>query len=177
MTQAAKREREGLAPSNGPKLNEQAKQFAAAARRALRTSNATRLLGFALESIDKGHVVLRLNAGTRHTQLHGVVHGGILAALADTAGAMAAYTMVPKGTAIATIEMKINYLEPVPAGRVRAEANRATRRPEFRGDRVRDSRSRGQTGGKGADHLRRGRWTLDGSVGPPMRMRLNGLHG
>ncbi|HEY1924564.1 MAG TPA: PaaI family thioesterase [Candidatus Acidoferrum sp.] len=122
MTQAAKHERQGLAPLNGPKLNEQAKQFAAAARRALRTSNATRFLGFTLESINKGHVVLRLNAGTRHTQLHGVVHGGILAALADTAGAMAAYTMVPKGTAIATIEMKINYLEPVRAGRVRAEA-------------------------------------------------------
>jgi uncharacterized protein (TIGR00369 family) len=122
VTQAAKHEREGLAPSNGPKWNDQAKQFAAAARRALRTSNATRFLGFALESINQGHAVLRLNAGTRHTQLHGVVHGGILAALADTAGAMAAYTMVPKGTAIATIEMKINYLEPVRVGRVRAEA-------------------------------------------------------
>jgi uncharacterized protein (TIGR00369 family) len=122
VTQAAKHERDGLAPSNRPKLNEQAEPFAMAARRALRTSNATRFLGFALESINKGHVVLRLNAGTRHTQLHGVVHGGILAALADTAGAMATYTMVPKGTAIATIEMKINYLEPVRAGRVRAEA-------------------------------------------------------
>jgi uncharacterized protein (TIGR00369 family) len=96
--------------------------FAKAARKALRSSNATRFLGFALESIDKGYAALRLNAGARHKQIHGVVHGGILAALADTAGAMAAYTMVPKSTAIATIEMKINYLEPVPAGRVRAES-------------------------------------------------------
>jgi uncharacterized protein (TIGR00369 family) len=97
-------------------------EMAAVARRALRHSHATRFLGFSLEAIDKGWAVLRLKAGTHHKQLHGVVHGGILAALADTVRAMAAYTVVTKGTAIATIEMKINYLEPVPVGRVRAEA-------------------------------------------------------
>jgi uncharacterized protein (TIGR00369 family) len=97
-------------------------EMAAIARRALRESHATRFLGFSLEAIDKGWAVLRLKAGTRHKQLHGVVHGGILAALADTVGAMASYTVVPRGTAIATIEMKINYLEPVPVGLVSAEA-------------------------------------------------------
>jgi uncharacterized protein (TIGR00369 family) len=97
-------------------------EMAAIARRALRQNHAIRFLGFSLESIDKGWAVLRLKAGTQHKQIHGVVHGGILAALADTVGAMASYTVVPQGTAIATIEMKINYLEPVPVGRVRAEA-------------------------------------------------------
>ena len=96
--------------------------LAAIARRTLRNSHATRFLGFSLEAIDEGWAALRLKAGTHHKQVHGVVHGGILAALADTVGAMASYTVVPKGTAIATIEMKINYLEPVPTGRVRAEA-------------------------------------------------------
>jgi uncharacterized protein (TIGR00369 family) len=98
-------------------------EMAAIARRALRKSNAIRFLGFSLEAIDKGWAVMRLKAGTHHKQIHGVVHGGILAALADTVGAMASYTVVPPGTAIATIEMKINYLEPVPVGRVRAEAH------------------------------------------------------
>jgi len=97
--------------------------MAAVARRALRRSNAIQFLGFSLETINKGWAVLRLKADTRHKQIHGVVHGGILAALADTVGAMASYTVVPAGTAIATIEMKINYLEPVPVGRVRAEAH------------------------------------------------------
>jgi uncharacterized protein (TIGR00369 family) len=100
-----------------------AAELAAIARRALRQSHATRFLGFSLEAIDRGWAVLRLTAGTHHKQIHGVVHGGILAALADTVGAMAAYTVVPRGTAIATIEMKINYLEPVPVGRVRAKAH------------------------------------------------------
>src|SRR3954462_13822199 len=36
------------------------------------------------------------------------------------AGAIAVYTTVPRGTALATVELKINYLEAVPEGRVRA---------------------------------------------------------
>jgi uncharacterized protein (TIGR00369 family) len=97
--------------------------MAAIARKALRNSQAIQFLGFSIEAIDRGWAVMRLNAGAQHKQIHGVVHGGILAALADTVGAMAAYTVVPRGTGIATIEMKINYLEPVPVGRVRAEAH------------------------------------------------------
>jgi uncharacterized protein (TIGR00369 family) len=54
--------------------------------------------------------------------LHGVVHGGILTALADTAAAVAAYTVIPRGTEIATLELKINFLEPVAGGRVLADA-------------------------------------------------------
>ena len=96
--------------------------MAAVARRALRQSHAIQFMGFSLEAIDKGWAVMQLKAETHHKQIHGVVHGGILAALADTVGAMASYTVVPNGTAIATIEMKINFLEPVPIGRVRAEA-------------------------------------------------------
>jgi uncharacterized protein (TIGR00369 family) len=98
-------------------------EMTAVARRALRKSHAIRFLGFSLEAINKGWAVMRLKARTHHKQIHGVVHGRILAALADTVGAMASYTVVPQGTAIATIEMKINYLEPVPVGRVRADAH------------------------------------------------------
>jgi uncharacterized protein (TIGR00369 family) len=57
-----------------------------------------------------------------HKQIHGVVHGGILAALADTTAAIAAYTVVPRGVELATLELKINFLEPVPGGTVKAEA-------------------------------------------------------
>jgi 1,4-dihydroxy-2-naphthoyl-CoA hydrolase len=66
--------------------------------------------------------VLKLDVKGKHRQLHGVVHGGILAALADTASAIAAYTVVAPGSAIATVELKINYLEAVPGGTVKADA-------------------------------------------------------
>ena len=42
--------------------------------------------------------------------------------MADTTGAIAAYTAVPRGVELATLELKINYLEPVPGGRVKAYA-------------------------------------------------------
>jgi uncharacterized protein (TIGR00369 family) len=98
------------------------KGFISATRKHLKGSRAIALLGFNLESAEPGRAVLRLKALPHHKQLNGVVHGGILAALADTAAAIAAYTTVPKGTALATIELKINYLEAIPGGRIRADA-------------------------------------------------------
>jgi uncharacterized protein (TIGR00369 family) len=92
------------------------------ARRTLRENPATSLLGFEAVSVGNGRAVLKLDVKGKHRQLHGVVHGGILAALADTASAIAAYTVVAPGSAIATVELKINYLEAVPGGRVKADA-------------------------------------------------------
>jgi uncharacterized protein (TIGR00369 family) len=82
----------------------------------LRNSAPGQLFGYELDSIGEG------KAAERHKQIHGVVHGGILASLADTAGAMAAYPMLPHGTRLATVEMTINYLEAVDRGPIIAEA-------------------------------------------------------
>jgi uncharacterized protein (TIGR00369 family) len=88
----------------------------------LRENQTTRHFGFALVMAERGKVVLRMRVGKKHLQVHGVVHGGVLAALADTAGGLATYMSVPRGTRVATIEMKINYLEAVEGGCVTAEA-------------------------------------------------------
>ena len=65
--------------------------------------------------------MLRMRVREHHKQVHGVVHGGVLAALADTAGGLASYTAA-SGPRVATIEMKINYLEAVAGGTVVADA-------------------------------------------------------
>jgi uncharacterized protein (TIGR00369 family) len=104
------------------KLAKVSPKLMAATRRHLKKSRAVTMLGFDLEAVSRGRAILRLDARQHHKQLNDVVHGGILAALADTAGAIAAYTTVPAGVALATIELKINYLEAVPGGRIRAEA-------------------------------------------------------
>jgi 1,4-dihydroxy-2-naphthoyl-CoA hydrolase len=88
----------------------------------LRSSNTARQFGFVLGEAGPGRVVLQMRVGERHMQVHGVVHGGVIAALADTAGGLATYMACPPGTRIATVEMKINYLEAVEGGVVRAEA-------------------------------------------------------
>jgi uncharacterized protein (TIGR00369 family) len=104
------------------KSSKEAKSLTTLARRTLKENPATNLLGFELQSISRGRAVLRMDVQPRHRQMQGVVHGGILAALADTASAIAAYTTVPPGTAIATVELKINYLEAVARGRIKADA-------------------------------------------------------
>lgn len=91
-------------------------------RSRLQESTTAKQFGFALVEAQRGKVVLRMNVNERHLQVHGVVHGGVLAALADTAGGLATYMACPRGTRVATIEMKINYLEAVEGGHVIAEA-------------------------------------------------------
>ena len=91
--------------------------------RRLRTSNTTRQFGFVLTEAEPSRILLRMRVAQRHKQVHGVVHGGVLAALADTAGGLATYMAVPHGTRVATIEMKNNYLEAVEAGTVTAAAH------------------------------------------------------
>lgn len=47
----------------------------------------------------------------------GVLHGGVLMALADTAGASCAYLNLPAGAATTTIESKTNFVRAVRVGR------------------------------------------------------------
>ena len=91
-------------------------------RQRMKESQVITHLGFDVEKVQKGRAIFLLDVRPHHKQLHGVVHGGILAALADTTAAIAVYTAVPRGTEIATVELKINYLEPVPGGRIKADA-------------------------------------------------------
>ena len=91
-------------------------------RERMKESQVITHLGFDVEKVEKGRAVFLLDVREHHKQIHGVVHGGILAALAHTTAAIAAYSVVPKGTEIATVELKINYLEPVPGGRIKADA-------------------------------------------------------
>lgn len=91
-------------------------------RERLRVTNTAKQFGFVLDDVAPGRAVLRMEVDERHKQVHGVVHGGVLAALADTAGGLATYMAMPRGTRVATIEMKINYLEGVAGGTVKADA-------------------------------------------------------
>lgn len=89
-------------------------------RRRMKKSRLPTLLGFHVESLRLGRAVLSMQVKKHHKQIQDVVHGGVIAALADTAAAIAAYTVVPQGTEIATIELKINYLSAVPDGKIKA---------------------------------------------------------
>jgi uncharacterized protein (TIGR00369 family) len=52
----------------------------------------------------------------------GVLHGGVLMALADSAGAVCAFLNLPQGATTSTIESKTNFLGAVRSGTVRARS-------------------------------------------------------
>lgn len=62
-----------------------------------------------LEASDKG-VVVALDLEPRHLQQHGIVHGGVLSALADISLAFAGGLAM--GSDAVTSEFKINYIRP-----------------------------------------------------------------
>jgi uncharacterized protein (TIGR00369 family) len=87
----------------------------------LRRSNPSQHFGFELVEAQRGRVAIRMAVRELHQQIQGAVHGGVLAALADTAGGLAAFVASPPGTRVVTIELKINFLESVERGSVTAD--------------------------------------------------------
>ena len=69
------------------KLSKEVKRVTELVRQRMKESKATELLGFDVESVHDGRAIFRLDVHPRHKQIHGAVHGGILAALADTTAA------------------------------------------------------------------------------------------
>jgi uncharacterized protein (TIGR00369 family) len=105
------------------RINKSQVQLAVAELKArLKSTNTAKQFGFVLEEAEPGRVLLRMRVDERHLQVHRVVHGGVVAALADTAGGLATYMALPRGKRVATVEMKINYLEGVEGGIVDADA-------------------------------------------------------
>src|SRR5260370_11979578 len=103
------------------KMSREEKRVTELVRQRMKESHSMEMLGFDVESVREGRAIFRLDVKPNHKQIHGVVHGGILAALADTTAAIAAYTAIPKGTEIATVGLSLNYLEPVPCARTQAD--------------------------------------------------------
>jgi uncharacterized protein (TIGR00369 family) len=52
----------------------------------------------------------------------GILHGGVLMTLADSAGAVCAFLNMPQGSRTSTIESKTNFLGAVRGGEVRARS-------------------------------------------------------
>ncbi|MBI3845039.1 MAG: PaaI family thioesterase [Planctomycetes bacterium] len=85
--------------------------------------NFPRLLGMAIDDVAEGTCTLTVRMRDDLKQRYGVMHGGVLATLVDSAVAFALYSLVTPGDEITTIEMKTNFLAPVRDGDVaRAEA-------------------------------------------------------
>jgi uncharacterized protein (TIGR00369 family) len=79
-------------------------------------------LGIRVREVRRGYAQLEVENRQELGNPTGVMHGGASFGLADTAVAVALISIYGSGNALLTIEMKINYLEPIFPGPVSAEA-------------------------------------------------------
>ncbi len=68
--------------------------------------------GVGIESVEAGRVVLSMSHRADLTQQHGFLHAGVVATALDSACGYAAFTLMPVGAGVLTIEFKINLLAP-----------------------------------------------------------------
>jgi uncharacterized protein (TIGR00369 family) len=73
---------------------------------------AMRTLGVTIARLEPGEVDLSMPYSLDWTQQNGFVHAGIITAGLDTACGIAAFTLMPSGSDILTVEFKTNLLAP-----------------------------------------------------------------
>lgn len=69
-------------------------------------------LGATISEIEPGYIAIRFPFHERFTQQHGFLHAGIVATVLDSACGYAAFSLMPAGVGVLSIEFKINLLAP-----------------------------------------------------------------
>jgi uncharacterized protein (TIGR00369 family) len=80
-------------------------------------------IGAELLLVEPGKVEIALPYRSDLTQQHGYMHAGIITTIADTACGYAAYTLMPAGSEVLSVEFKVNLLRPAKGERFVAVAN------------------------------------------------------
>jgi uncharacterized protein (TIGR00369 family) len=86
--------------------------FASRVRESFGRQKAMALIGASLKSVAAGAVEIALPYRDDLTQQKGFIHGGILGMIADTACGYAAFSLMPAGGSLVTVEYKMNILKP-----------------------------------------------------------------
>jgi uncharacterized protein (TIGR00369 family) len=73
---------------------------------------AMHLIRATLPVVEHGRTEIHVPHWDGIEQQHGLVHGGVVGMIADTAAGYAAMTMVPSGASVLTVEYKLNLVAP-----------------------------------------------------------------
>ncbi|HLL70347.1 MAG TPA: PaaI family thioesterase [Pyrinomonadaceae bacterium] len=82
----------------------------------------TRLLGIEFDGAERGAATLSMRARTELERFGGIMHGGALASLADSASAFAVLSTLEDGEQTVTADLTLHYLRPVTGGKLTARA-------------------------------------------------------
>jgi len=75
-------------------------------------------IGAVLTKVASGEVTIELPFRPDLAQQHGFFHAGIVTMIVDTACGYAAYTLMPPGAAVLTVEYKVNFISPAAGERL-----------------------------------------------------------
>lgn len=74
-----------------------------------------------LDQIEFDTADIVLNLGQCHLQPFGIVHGGVIATIIDTATFFSAFLRLPEDTGLVNVDLKLNYLQSAVEGRLTAK--------------------------------------------------------
>ena len=80
------------------------------------------LLGINFEGGTRGAASLSMSARTELERFGGIMHGGALASLVDTASAFAVLSTLDEDEQTVTVDLTLHYLRPVNGGKLTAHA-------------------------------------------------------
>jgi uncharacterized protein (TIGR00369 family) len=83
---------------------------------------AMQSIGSSLDLVLPGEVHISIPYDPAYTQQNGFMHAGIISTLADSACGYAAFSMMPAGSDVVSVEFKINLLAPAVGERFIAKA-------------------------------------------------------
>jgi uncharacterized protein (TIGR00369 family) len=95
--------------------------FASEVRASFGQQTFMTLLGATLERVELGEVDIALPYREDLLQQHRYLHGGAITTVGDTACGYAAYTLMPIGVTVLSVEFKVNLLAPAEGDRFLAE--------------------------------------------------------
>jgi uncharacterized protein (TIGR00369 family) len=75
-------------------------------------------LGSSVVSAREGEVEIEMQAEPHHLNLQGLVHGGVIATLLDSAAGMSVKTRIGEDRRHVTAQLNVNYLSPAQPGRL-----------------------------------------------------------
>lgn len=79
------------------------------------------LIGMRIAALAFDSCRIELELAERHLQPFGIVHGGVLATLIDTATFWAGFLRLPEETGLVNVDLKLNYLKAVSSGHLHAD--------------------------------------------------------
>jgi uncharacterized protein (TIGR00369 family) len=86
--------------------------FAAEVANSFAQQSIMNLIGAGLSLVEPGVVEITLPYRPDLTQQNGYLHAGIVTTIADSACGYAAFTLMPEGSGVLSVEFKVNLLRP-----------------------------------------------------------------